>query len=70
MNTNFNVKQSMGCFKAPPPTADLYSLSRGVAPETHRHAVGELLGREAETVVLGLQPSALRLQHLPLQVLL
>lgn len=39
-------------------------------PETHRHAVGELLGREAEAVVLRLQPPALRLQHLPLQILL
>lgn len=30
-------------------------------PGTHRHAVGELLGRETEAVVLGLQPPALRL---------
>lgn len=36
---------------------------------THRHAVRKLLCRQAQAVVLGLQPPALCLQHLALQVL-
>lgn len=43
----------------------------GAPPEapTHRHAVRKLLCRQAQAVVLGLQPPALCLQHLALQVL-